>query len=66
MLGMPASLGVVLVHPAFIGLFGRAGLTPSTPDVWGGLPLTCLAVFAASLLTTTVVRQIPYLRRVVG
>jgi hypothetical protein len=54
------------VHPIFLALAERHGIEAELPNVWVGLPLTSVVVYAASACFVIVVLRIPYLRRVMG
>ena len=58
-------LGVYLVHPLFIGLLNRAGLSAIDFNPIFGIPLVGVLTLLLSLLATILMQKIPFLRRVV-
>ena len=60
------AFGVYLVHPLFVILLERVGVTCLWPNVWIGIPLVSAIVVVSSFLVTTAIERIPVVCRVVG
>jgi surface polysaccharide O-acyltransferase-like enzyme len=75
------TLGVYLIHPMFREVvytrriwipyvlrerFMDHGLNPTWPNIWLGVPLMTVGVYALSLLAVAAVMKLPYFRRIMG
>ena len=61
----PLTLGIYAVHPFWIALLGRAGLSASFVHPLLGIPLTTAVVLVLSLLTAAGLARVPFLKAVV-
>lgn len=64
----PATLGIYLVHPLFreILYIETQSFSSFWSSPWIGIPIAVAAVYAASVVFTLVVMQIPFVRRIAG
>lgn len=61
----PLTLGVYVVHPAWLEIFAKHGVHGAWVHPAVGIPAVTIVSFAISLATTWGIRQVPLLRRVV-
>lgn len=61
----PLSLGIYLIHPLWLWVFARLGLSGSLLHPFVGIPLTAALAFALSGVSTSLLLKLPYLRRTV-
>ena len=59
------TLGIYLIHPLWLWLFSKGGLTGTWIHPLVGIPITALLVFVCSALTSGVLACVPGLRRTV-
>lgn len=61
----PITLGIYLIHPVWIAILGKIGLTPFFIHPIIGIPLTSAAIFFLSMASVELMAAIPWLRSVV-
>lgn len=61
----PETLGIYLVHPFWLSILGKIGLTPFVVHPAFGIPLTVITTFILSILSVKFIATIPFLKNTV-
>lgn len=55
------TLGIYIIHPCWIDLFEKAGITGTSLNPWIMVPVLGLLIFVGSWLATLLLKKIPYI-----